>query len=45
MSRSIVAEALWRVPRWAGGRRWPHGIDDRSVAAHTGAQAAPDGTA
>jgi glycosyltransferase involved in cell wall biosynthesis len=46
MSRSIVAEALWRVPRWAGGRlRWPRGIDDRSVAAHAGARVAPEGTA
>ncbi|MBW3606155.1 MAG: polyprenol monophosphomannose synthase [Actinobacteria bacterium] len=34
MSRSIVAEALWRVPRWAiGWRRGPVALDDRSVAA------------
>lgn len=34
MSRSIVAEALWRVPRWAlESRRMPVGVDRHSVAA------------
>ncbi|CAN5888734.1 polyprenol monophosphomannose synthase [soil metagenome] len=34
MSRSIVAEALWRVPRWAANRsRRPATVNDRSVAA------------
>ncbi len=34
MSRSIVAEALWRVPRWAiDAPRRPQTVDRRSVAA------------
>jgi glycosyltransferase involved in cell wall biosynthesis len=34
MSRSIVLEALWRVPRWAlDARDRPAGVDRRSVAA------------
>jgi dolichol-phosphate mannosyltransferase len=34
MSRTIVLEALWRVPRWAlEARRRPSAVDRRSVAA------------
>lgn len=36
MSRAIVAEALWRVPRWGPtARRLPRGVDARSVAARS----------
>lgn len=36
MSRSIVIEALWRVPRWAKGRqRAPCGVATRSIAARS----------
>jgi hypothetical protein len=37
MSRAIVLEALWRVPRWAlEARKRPSAVDRRSVAASLG---------
>jgi dolichol-phosphate mannosyltransferase len=37
MSRAIVLEALWRVPRWAlEARKRPFAVDRRSVAASLG---------
>lgn len=45
MHRGIVAEALWRVPRWGlEFRDLPAAVDRRSVAADRLARGAPDDT-